>query len=48
MVVKVRVGDLEITNVKDFYMIELWDDRVVQVVPNSGQRVDGKGDFNAN
>jgi hypothetical protein len=28
--------DLEITNVKDMDMIELWDDRCVQVVPNTG------------
>jgi hypothetical protein len=33
---------LPITNVKDFGMIELWDDRAVQVVPNKGERVDGK------
>lgn len=28
--------DLAITNVKDFGMIELWDDRCVQVQPNAG------------
>lgn len=27
---------LEVTNVKDFGMIELWDDRAMQVIPNSG------------
>lgn len=27
---------LKITNVKDYSMIELWDDRAVQVVPNQG------------
>jgi len=27
---------LEVTNVKDFGMIELWDDRCVQVIPNLG------------
>lgn len=27
---------LEVTNVKDFGMIELWDDRCVQVEPNTG------------
>jgi hypothetical protein len=27
---------LDITNVKDFGMIELWDDRARQVVPNTG------------
>lgn len=31
---------LEITNKKDFAMIELWDDRSVQVIPNLGLRVD--------
>lgn len=30
---------LRVTNVKDFGMIELWDDRCVQVVPNTGERV---------
>jgi hypothetical protein len=33
--------DLEITNIKDFAMIELWDDRCVQVVLNTGERVQG-------
>lgn len=32
---------LPITNVKDFGCIEFWDDRAVQVEPNSGRRVDG-------
>ena len=32
---------LEVTNVKDFGMIELWDDRAVQVVINTGARADG-------
>jgi hypothetical protein len=27
---------LEVTNVKDFSMVELWDDRCVQVDPNTG------------
>lgn len=30
---------LEVTNVKDFQMIELWDDRAVQVIPNTGEPV---------
>jgi hypothetical protein len=30
---------LEVTNIKDYGMIELWDDRAVQVVPNTGLRV---------
>lgn len=29
--------DLEITNVKDFEMIELWDDRCVRVEINTGR-----------
>jgi hypothetical protein len=33
---------VHITNTKDFAMIELWDDRAIQVVPNMGQRVDGQ------
>lgn len=32
---------LEITNVKDFAMLELWDDRAVQVIPNTGIPVVG-------
>ncbi len=36
--------DLEITHAKDHKMIELWDDRVVQVIPNTGERADGKED----
>lgn len=31
---------LPITCVKDFNMIELWDDRAVQVIPNTGKRAD--------
>jgi len=33
---------LPVTCKKDFGMIELWDDRCVQVIPNTGERVDGK------
>ena len=33
---------LEVTNVKDFAMIECWDDRAVQVEENTGRRIDGK------
>ncbi len=33
---------LEITATKDMHMIELWDDRCVQVEPNTGRRVDGR------
>jgi hypothetical protein len=35
----VGLSTLEITNVKDFKMIELWDDRCVQVEPNTGRRI---------
>jgi len=28
---------LEVTNIKDIYMRELWDDRAVQMVPNTGR-----------
>jgi hypothetical protein len=31
---------LEITNEKDFGMVELWDDRSVQVIPNTGMTVE--------
>jgi hypothetical protein len=33
---------LEVTAVKDWACVEIWDDRCVQVVPNTGERV-GKG-----
>lgn len=35
--------NLEVTNRKDMFMIELWDDRCVQVIPNTGiaVKVDG-------
>ena len=33
---------LTVTNVKDFGMVELWDDRAVGVVANTGRRADGK------
>ena len=33
---------LAVTHSKDFSMIELWDDRAVQVIPNTGLRADGK------
>lgn len=32
---------LPVTNKKDFGMIQLWDDRAVQVIPNTGIRADG-------
>lgn len=33
---------LEVTCEKDYGMIQLWDDRAIQVVLNTGERVDGK------
>lgn len=33
------LGELQITNKKDISMVELWDDRVVQVIPNTGDPV---------
>lgn len=30
---------LAVTNVKDFGMLELWDDRAVQIIPNTGRPV---------
>lgn len=32
---------IPITCCKDYGMIELWDDRCVQVIPNTGERADG-------
>jgi hypothetical protein len=33
---------LPVTCCKDYQMIELWDDRAVQVIPNTGDRADGE------
>jgi len=33
---------LKVTCIKDYEMIELWDDRAVQVEPNTGRRMDGR------
>lgn len=33
---------LPVTSMKDFAMVELWDDRAVQVQINTGRRIDGK------
>lgn len=33
---------LPVTHEKDMYMKELWDDRVVQVIKNTGERADGR------
>lgn len=34
--------ELPVTCQKDYGMVELWDDRCVQVEPNTGRRMDGK------
>lgn len=36
---KQGLPELEVTNQKDFEMLELWDDRAIQVVANSGRPV---------
>lgn len=33
---------LPVTCFKDFGMVELWDDRCIQVIPNTGMRADGQ------
>ena len=33
---------LPVTNAKDLHMVELWDDRAIQVVTNTGLRADGR------
>lgn len=33
---------LEVTNKKDYLMLEIWDDRAIQVEMNTGRRIDGK------
>lgn len=39
---KQHIGqDLDVTSSKDMRMIELWDDRAVQVIPNTGMPVMG-------
>ena len=41
----VHVGfPLPVTCVKDFGMVELWDDRCVQVVPNTGEAIVYQGE----
>jgi len=40
---KLHLGvELPVTCRKDFGMVELWDDRCVQVETNTGWRIDGK------
>lgn len=38
----VGLPPLPVICVKDYHMDELWDDRCVQVEPNTGRRMDGK------
>ena len=38
------LGELTITNEKDYEMMTCWDDRSVQVEMNTGKRIDGKLD----
>lgn len=39
---ELHVGErLPVTCVKDYGMVELWDDRAVRVLPNTGKRSDG-------
>ena len=33
---KVGLPDLEVTNAKDYNMVEFWDDRAISVIPNTG------------
>lgn len=33
---------LPVTNVKDYNMVQAFDDRIIQVIPNTGERADGK------
>lgn len=36
------LSDMEITNVKSLSMVEFFDDRAVQLIPNTGERADGR------
>lgn len=37
--IKHGIGDLAITNKKDLEMDEIWDDKAVQIIPNTGQPI---------
>lgn len=40
---KTHIGQtLPVTCVKKFGLVELWDDRAIQVIPNTGNRADGQ------
>jgi hypothetical protein len=32
--------DMEITNQKDYTAVQIWDDRAIQIIPNTGLRAD--------
>ena len=33
------LGNVRVTNEKDYRMLQLWDDRCIQVIPNTGQLI---------
>ncbi len=33
------LGSLRVTNEKDYRMLQLWDDRCIQVIPNTGELI---------
>lgn len=35
---------LPVTNMKEYGMIELWDDRAIQILKNTGKRADGQAE----
>ncbi|MCP4723077.1 MAG: hypothetical protein GY860_26795 [Desulfobacteraceae bacterium] len=37
-----NLPELEITNIKDYYMLKLYDDRCIQVEKNTGRLITGK------
>lgn len=39
------IGGLEVTNEKDFNMVELWDDRAVAIELNTGAILGGRSNF---
>ena len=42
---KEHIGvELVVTNCKDYEMVELWDDRATQVIPNTGESLQEKYD----
>lgn len=42
LVTQCGLPPLPITCIKDFGMVELWDDRAVQIITNTGKRADGQ------